>query len=350
MKIAVLGCGNIGRFVSRHLAERGHEVISVDMKGGDCPGMIKGDVESIDVGAVDLAISALPGPIAYKAARRFLERGIDLIDISYMPEDALSLHDVAKSSGARYVPDAGIAPGLSNMLVGRLVAEMGDLKQVKIYVGGVPRTPVGPLGYSITWSPHDLIEEYTRPARIVRDGRLESVDPLSDVEMVETPLGKMEAFYTDGLRTLLKTLKVPNMFEKTLRWPGHVERIRLLRDLGLMSDEQIEGTRPRQVLAALLARLRFDVPDVVYMKVAGERPNERVAYEVLVEPSGGWSAMQRATGLTAAALISVVKDLEPGVTPPEVIGMSNKLMPRVLAYLKQNGISIYMERVTRSIL
>lgn len=350
MRIAVLGCGNVGRFISQHLAEKGHEVVSVDVKGGDCPGMVKGDVESIDLGAVDLAISALPGPVAYKAAHRLLERGIDLIDISYMPEDALSLHDVAKAAGARYIPDAGIAPGLSNMLVGRLVSEMGRLEYVKIYVGGVPRTPVGPLGYSITWSPHDLIEEYTRPARIVRDGRLELVDPLSDIEIVDTPLGKMEAFYTDGLRTLLKTLRVPNMFEKTLRWPGHVERIRLLRDLGLTSDEQIEGVRPRQVLAALLMRLKFDVPDVVYMRVVGGRSDERIAYEVLVEPSGGWSAMQRATGLTATALISVVKDLDPGVTPPEAIGMSNKLMPRVLAYIKQNGISISVERVTRSVL
>lgn len=350
MKIVVLGCGNIGRFISRHLADRGHEVISVDVRGGDCPGIVKGDVESVDVKTADLAISALPGSVAYKAARRMLERGVDLIDVSYMPEDPLSLHDVAKSSSARYIPDAGVAPGLSNMLVGRLASEIGDLEHVKIYVGGIPRTPVGPLGYSITWSPHDLIEEYTRPARIIREGRLESVDPLSDVEIVETPLGKMEAFYTDGLRTLLKTVKVPNMFEKTLRWPGHVERIRLLRDLGLMSDELVEGVKPRQVLAALLARLKFDVPDVVYMRIAGERANERVTYEVLVEPSGGWSAMQRATGLTAAALTAVVKDLDPGVATPEMIGMSNKLMPRVLAYLKQNGIAINVERVARSVL
>ncbi|MFP3250751.1 MAG: saccharopine dehydrogenase C-terminal domain-containing protein [Thermoproteus sp.] len=350
MRVLVLGCGNIGRFIARHLHERGHEVVSVDVRGGDCPGIVKGDVESVDVKSADLAVGALPGPAAYKAAERVLERGVDLIDVSYMPEDALSLHDVAKRSGARYIPDAGVAPGLSNMLVGRLISEIPKLEEIKIYVGGVPRTPVGPLGYSITWSPYDLIEEYTRPARIVRRGRVESVDPLSDVELVDTPLGKMEAFYTDGLRTLLKTSKVPNMFEKTLRWPGHVERVRLLRDLGLMSDEAVEGVRPRQVLAALLSRLRFQVPDVVYMKVAGESPDERITYEVVVEPSGEWSAMQRATGLTAASLITAIKDLDPGATPPEAIGLSNKLMPRVLAYLKQNGIGINVEKVTRSVL
>ncbi|MGC8582759.1 MAG: saccharopine dehydrogenase C-terminal domain-containing protein [Thermoproteus sp.] len=350
MKILVLGCGNIGRFVSRHLHDRGHEVVTVDVKGGDCPGIVKSDVESLEVKSVDLAIGALPGPVAYKVAKYVLERGVDLIDVSYMPEDPLSLHEVAKGSGARYIPDAGVAPGLSNMLVGRLMSEIPRLEQIRIYVGGVPKTPVGPLGYSITWSPYDLIEEYTRPARIIRGGRVESVDPLSDVELVDTPLGEMEAFYTDGLRTLLRTAKIPNMFEKTLRWPGHVERIRLLRDLGLMSDDVVEGVRPKQVLAALLGRLRFQVPDVVYMKVAGESPDERITYEVVVEPSGEWSAMQRATGLTAASLIAVVKDLDPGVTPPEMIGMSNKLMPRVLAYLKQNGININVEKVTRSVL
>ncbi|MEL9991816.1 MAG: saccharopine dehydrogenase C-terminal domain-containing protein [Thermoproteus sp.] len=350
MRVLVVGCGNIGKFVSHHLADRGHEVVTLDVRGGDCPGVVKGDVESFGLGSVDLAISALPGPVAYRAARRILERGLDLIDISYMPEDAFTLNDVAKKSGARYVPDAGVAPGLSNVLVGRLLSEAGKLNSVKIYVGGVPKAPVGPLGYSITWSPYDLIEEYTRPARIIREGRMESVDPLSEVEIVETPLGKMEAFYTDGLRTLLQTVKVPNMFEKTLRWPGHVEKIRLLRDLGLMSDEIIEGAKPKQVLASLLGRLKFDVPDVVYMRVVGETADGKTTYEVLVEPQGVWSAMQRATGLSAVALMSVVKDLDPGVTAPEYIGLSNKLAPRVLAYLKQNGISINVERVTRSVL
>lgn len=343
----VLGCGNIGRFVSRHLAERGRDVATVDVRGGDCPGIIKGEVQAVGLSGFDLAISALPGSAAFKEARYLLEKGLDLIDISYMPEDPLSLQEVAKRSGARYVPDAGVAPGLSNMLAGRLSSELPSPLSLNIYVGGVPRSPVGPLGYSITWSAHDLIEEYTRPARVVKGGAVEVVEPLSDVELVDTPLGKMEAFYTDGLRTLLSTLRVPNMFEKTLRWPGHVEKIRLLKELGLMSDEEVEGVKPRRLLAALLGNLRFEVPDVVFMRVIGEGRGERITYEVLVEPAGGWSAMQRATGLTAAALTAAIKDLEPGVTPPEIVGMSNKLMPRVLTYLKQHGIAIAAERVTR---
>jgi saccharopine dehydrogenase-like NADP-dependent oxidoreductase len=351
VRVLVLGCGNIGRFISKHLAEKGHEITAVDIRGGDCPGIIKGDLGSVELGGYDLAIGALPGQVAFKYARQVIEKGIDLIDVSYMPEDPLSLGEAAKRSGARYIPDAGVAPGLSNMLAGRLVSEMRPLS-IGIYVGGVPKTPVGPLGYSITWSPHDLIEEYTRPARVVKNGAVEAVEPLSGVEPVNTPLGEMEAFYTDGLRTLLSTLagKVPNMYEKTLRWPGHVEKIKLLKELGLMSEEPIEGVRPRQILAALLDKLRFDVPDVVFMRIVGEGQGERVTYEVLVEPDGGWSAMQRATGLVAASLTTVVKDLEPGVTPPELIGMSNKLMPRILTYLKQYGITIYVERITRSAL
>lgn len=342
----MLGCGNIGRYIYEKLSAR-HEVVAVD-RAKACPAAVPQDALEIPLGSYDLVVNALPGGVAYKASRRAVEAGIDTIDVSYYGEDPFTLQDAAAKSGARYVPDAGVAPGLSNMLAGRLVAELGYLDELGIYVGGIPEKPVGPLGYSITWSPTDLIEEYVRPARVIRGGRVETVDPLREVERVESPMGPLEAFYTDGLRTLLRTLadRVSLMYEKTLRWPGHVEKIRLLKELGFL-DEAGEPP-PRLITARLLSRLRFNVPDVVYMKVVGAKGARRVQYEVLVKPRGGWSAMQIAAGGVAVATTYVIKELEPGVTPPEHIGMSNKLFPRLLAYIKQEGVTVVQEVVERA--
>lgn len=348
MRIILLGCGNIGRYIYETLADR-HDVIVVD-KSGACHKALAQDALEIPLGGYDVVINALPGAVAYKASRRALEAGLDTIDVSFYGEDPFDLQNVAAKSGARYIPDAGIAPGLSNVLAGRAAIEMGYLDELGIYIGGIPERPVGPLGYSITWSPLDLIEEYTRPARILKNKEIVSVDPLADVEEVESPLGVLEAFYTDGLRTLLRTLvdKVANMYEKTLRWPGHVEKIRLLRDLGFMLSEG--DPPPRIVTARLLARLKFDVPDVVYLKVVGVRGERKISYETLVRPRGNWSAMQTATGSVATAMLYVIKDLEPGVTPPELIGMSNKLFPRLLYAVKQHGVRITQETTQRSLL
>jgi saccharopine dehydrogenase-like NADP-dependent oxidoreductase len=345
VKILLLGCGRIGRYIYDVLSTK-HEVVAVD-KAKSCPAAVQQDALEVPLGGYDIVINALPGNVAYKASRRAVEAGLDVIDVSFYAEDPFTLHEVAVKTGARYVPDAGVAPGLSNVLAGRLVADLGRLDELGIYVGGIPERPVGPLGYSVTWSPLDLIEEYTRPARLIKNGERTAVDPLSDVELINSPIGTLEAFYTDGLRTLLKTLadKVSTMYEKTLRWPGHVEKIRLLRDLGFMAEEG--EPPPREVTARLLARLKFDVPDVVYMKVIGVRGEKRIAYEVLVKPRGGWTAMQIATGSVAVGMQYVIKDLEPGVTPPEYIGMSNRLFPRLLSAIKQQGVVITQELVEK---
>ncbi len=343
MKILLLGCGNIGRYIYTHLSNR-HEVTSVD-KQTPCPGGFLGNALEVPLGGFDLVINALPGFLGYRASERALEAGLDTIDVSFYAEDPLTLHDVAVESGARYVPDAGIAPGLSNVLAGRLVAEMNNVETLGIYVGGIPEVPVGPLGYSITWSPSDLLEEYVRPARIVREGVVVEVDPLGDVELIQTPLGLLEAFYTDGLRTLVKTLKVRNMFEKTLRWPGHVEKVRLLRDLGFLSTEG--DPPPLLVTTRLLSRLKYDVRDVVYMKVVGVGVR-KLQYEVFVKSRDGWTAMQIATGSVAVGMTYIIKDLKPGATPLEYVGMSEEFSQRLLNIVKQHGVEITRKIVNNS--
>ncbi|MEM1598285.1 MAG: saccharopine dehydrogenase C-terminal domain-containing protein [Pyrobaculum sp.] len=348
MKVLLLGCGNIGRYLFSALSTK-HDVTVVD-KGRSCPEALAKDALEVSYGGYDLVFNVLPGAVAYKASKKAVEAGVDVVDVSFYAEDPYDLHEIAVKTGARYVPDAGIAPGLSNVLAGRIVAELGRVDELGIYVGGIPERPVGPLGYSITWSPLDLIEEYTRPARVLKNGSAAAVDPLGEVEVVQTPLGELEAFYTDGLRTLLKTLadRVKTMYEKTLRWPGHVEKVRLLKELGFMSEEG--DPPPRLITAKLLSRLRFDVPDVVYMRVFGVGGDRRIQYEVLVRPQDKWTAMQIATGSVAVAFQYVVKDLEPGVTPPEYVGMSNKLFPRLLTVVRQQGVKIVQESVQRVVL
>ena len=348
MKILLLGCGHIGSYVHYVLSTR-HEVVVID-KAGRCPNTLTQDALETQFGGYDLVINTLPGAVAYKASMRALQAGVDTIDVSYYPEDPMTLHEVAKGAKARYIPDAGVAPGLSNILAGRIVSDLGHVDELGIYVGGIPERPVGPLGYSITWSPSDLIEEYTRPARVVKNRELTPVDPLSEVELIQSPLGTLEAFYTDGLRTLIQTLRdrVDTMYEKTLRWPGHVEKIRLLRELGFMSEEG--DPPPRLITASILSKLKFDVPDVVYMKVVGAGGDKKIQYEAIVKPRGKWTAMQIATGSVAASMLYVIKDLDPGVTTPEQIGMSNRLFPRVITSIKQHGVDIFLELVERKTL
>jgi Saccharopine dehydrogenase and related proteins len=165
----------VGRYIYEILSAR-HEVVAVDKFGG-CQAAVQQDALEVPLGGYDLVINALPGNVAYKASKRILEAGLDTIDVSFYAEDPFTLHEIAVRTGARYIPDAGVAPGLSNVLAGRLIADLGHVEELGIYVGGIPERPVGPLGYSITWSPLDLIEEYTRPARLIKGGRIIVVDP-----------------------------------------------------------------------------------------------------------------------------------------------------------------------------
>lgn len=143
-----------------------------------------------------------------------------------------------------------MAPGISNILVGHAAAKLDKTHKVHIMVGELPQTPVPPLGYVITWSPESLIDEYTSKARIIKDGKKTEIEALNGLEEVMFQgVGKLEAFYTDGLRTLLYTIEdVDEMWEKTLRYPGHAEKIKMLRELGLFNDEEVivEGAAYRQ--------------------------------------------------------------------------------------------------------
>jgi saccharopine dehydrogenase-like NADP-dependent oxidoreductase len=274
-----------------------------------------------------------------------------------MPENPLALSKAAAKAGATIIPDCGVAPGLSHMLVQRGVSKLDKVENAQIMVGGLPEKPIPPLGYTITWSVEGLIDEYLRKARIIKDGKVTEVDALDQVEGVEFPgVGKLEAFYSDGLRTLLQTLKgVKNMAEKTLRYPGHIEKIRLLRDLGLLDESPIQVADtlvpPRKVTMRLLEKKlkKPNVPDILAMlvQVEGTKDGKRTMYSYQIldryDKKSKVTAMARTTAYTASCVAQLLakKVIKiKGMIPPEKLGGDEKVFRKLLSMLKKRGIQI----------
>lgn len=311
---------------------------------------------------VDIAVNSLPGRFGKLSWVASIKAKTDLVDVSYSEDDPTYYHVQAGEAGVTIVPDAGVAPGLSNMMAGRAYAQLEEVKELKIYVGGIPERPIPPLGYLVTWSPEDLIEEYVRDARLIEDGSLMKKPALSDLERIYIPeVGELEAFLTDGLRTMLKTLKgVEFMAEKTLRWPGHAEKIELLRTLGYFSKEPIsssENISPAQVTARLFKeKLKGDSRDLVILIVQakGKRSpsNIEIEYRMIdkYDETTGLTALARTTAFSATGIVKLIAEGSipgPGVLPPEVIGMDENLFALMAEWLSWRGIRI-IERVTES--
>ena len=373
MKVLVLGCGQIGSVIGSDFARSVNEAdvvvadknperaraVASKMGGVD---WIRVDSESRESlsGAFkgfDLAIVALPGDFGYMALKSGVEAGVDIVDTSFSPENPLSLSDEATKKGITIIPDCGVAPGLSNMLVGHAASKLDTVDNAHILVGGIPEKPVPPLGYTVTWSAEGLIDEYIRGAFIVENGRIVEVPALSGLEKIDFPgVGKLEAFYTDGLRTLLHTFpKVRSMYEKTLRYPGHIQKIKLLKELGFFGDEPLEvegaSVHPRIATARILERSlrKPDVGDILAMmvEVDGIRQGEKAGFKYHIldrfDKTGKVTAMARTTAYTASIVAqSLAKGhiSEKGVVPPEKLGMEESLFNRVISGLNTRGVRV----------
>lgn len=295
----------------------------------------------------DLAVGLTPGKHGFQTMKACIQAGVDMVDLSFMPEDPFTMQDEATRANVTIIPDCGFAPGLSNMLVGRAVGMLERVEEVVILVGGIPEKPFPPLDYKVTWCAEDLIEEYTRKAKIVKDGKVLEVDALSGLELVDFPeVGRLEAFYTDGVRTLHHTIKgVRNMWEKTLRYPGHADKIKLLRDLG-MFEEPARGS----TIMLLDRKLAFpEIKDMALLsvKVKGMKEDSKVTYTCSLldkyDEKENITAMARTTAYTASILVKLLAEnaiAEKGVVPPEKLGMNDKLFSMIFGELKKKGIEI----------
>ncbi len=375
LKAAVLGAGNIGSVVATDFAVSlpSWEVTSADLSLERAKRVSAGyggnnlSAAALDVGrfedlvtflkGFDLVISALPGSVGFNAARASVEAGRNLIDVSFSPEDPFVLGDAAMEKAVVVIPDCGVAPGLSNALVGHGVSQLQSVEKIHVMVGGLPVDRSLPLGYVVTWSVEGLIDEYTRKARIIEDGASKEVEALSGVETIEFPgVGTLEAFFTDGARTLFRTVgPVREMWEKTMRYPGHVEAMRSLKELGCFDDSPVDldGVRviPRELTARLLeGRLRVPAAaDLLAMKVDvyGRRDGaeSNLSYTLLdyCDKAHGISAMARTTAFTASIVAQMVAQGEiegKGILTPEEIGMKDVAFEDLLRRLRSRGVMI----------
>ena len=375
MKILVLGCGNIGSVAAEDLANSLGlaEVVVADNNLSKARAVAekigRKNISWIRLDAAnrnelfytlkdfDLVTGFLPGKLGYRLVETCIEAGRNLVDVSYMAENPLTLNDKAKSKNITVVPDCGLAPGISNILVGHTVKKLDKVQAIHILVGGLPDKPMPPLGYVITWSAESLINEYTRKVKMVRGGKRVIVNALSGLEEVDFPgVGKLEAFYTDGLRTLLNTMKgVEEMWEKTLRYPGHAEKIRLLKALGFFKERKVNvdgvNVSPKRLAIKLFEQKlsKPEIRDIVVLKVtvSGFDGGEKRSYVYHLldryDERRGITAMARTTAYPAsiiAQLMLMEAPLEKGVVPPEKIGMNDEFFSRFLNGLKKRGINI----------
>lgn len=375
MKAIVLGCGLVGGLIAKDLAkDKDFQVTVADIdekkldeltKGTDIRG-IKMDLSSSEsikkiVAEQDIVIGAVPGFLGFNMLRSVIETGKNVVDISFMPEDVLSLDELAKKKGVTAVVDMGVAPGLSHMIVGYADSLLDETESATILVGGLPMIREWPYEYKIVFSPKDVIEEYLRPARLIEGGKIVEKSALSDLELVNLPkIGTLEAFNTDGLRSLLYTLNIPDMKEKTLRYPGLAEKMRMLRETGFFSDIPIEiggvKVKPLDLTSKLLFskwELKEDEEELTVMRiiVQGKKEEKRLCYTYdlldYYDKKEKVTSMSRTTGFPCAIMARLVAQGEfqyPGVCPPEYIGREHKVYQKVMKELEKRNV-FYKENI-----
>jgi lysine 6-dehydrogenase len=367
-KISILGAGMIGRTMAIELSKK-YKVKSFDFDP-ECLEFLSGrnNIETAildvtDSGSMadairdaDLVISAVPGFLGLETMIKVINQKKNLVDISFMAEDVLYLDPIAKKNDVTVIMDCGVAPGLPNYVIGYYNERM-NLRDVRYYVGGLPKARNFPFEYKAPFSPKDVIEEYMRPARYIENGNLIISPAMSDAELIDfDKIGTLEAFNTDGLRSLIYTMKgIPSMKEKTLRYSGHIKLIQALKSSGFFDTKMItigsHQIMPFELTSKILFdkwKLGNDEPEFTVLRIVlkgiekGE-PKE-IVYELYDEfdTKEKTSSMARTTGFTATATAEMVLDKKftgKGIFPPELVGKYPECYHFVISYLNERNIN-----------
>jgi lysine 6-dehydrogenase len=363
-KVVVLGAGLVGKAMAIDLAKK-FDVTSVDINdqalaevGSHGIKTQKVDFSNLQLLAstiqpFDLVVGAVPGFMGFQTVKTVIEAGKNMVDISFFPEDPFLLDDLAKKHNVTVVTDCGVAPGMGNIILGYHNKRM-NIQQYECLVGGLPLVREWPYEYKAVFSPIDVIEEYIRPARYVQNNTVVVKEALSDPELIHFDgVGTLESWNSDGLRSLIKTMpNIPNMIEKTLRYPGCIEYLRVLRETGFFSYDEIEvkgqKIRPIDVTAKLLFpkwKLKPGEEEFTVMRIrmSGEENGKQKTYQynLLDRTSNGTLSMARTTGYTCTAALHLVADGKfnrKGICPPEYLGEDESHFKFIVDYLKERKV------------
>ncbi len=366
-KVVILGAGMIGRAIAIDLAKR-HQVTSCDRDPGalallkdhtDARTMI---LDVSDPGALssairnfDMVISAVPGFLGFNTVKHVTKTGKNIVDISFMPEDSAELDALARENNVTVITDCGVAPGLPNYIVG-FYNERMKIGSFSCMVGGLPKVRKLPFEYKASFSPADVIEEYLRPARFIENGAVVVKPSMSDAEYVDfEQTGTLEAFNTDGLRSLVRTMShISHMKEKTLRYPGHIKLIKALMSAGFFNKGFIHIDGFPVVPFDVTCRILFDSwksdpdePEFTILRVVlqgtGTDKKRMITYELYDEydPVERLSSMARTTGFTAGATAELIlsgKFSRKGVFTPELVGKYSECFEFIMNYLDERNV------------
>lgn len=347
MRILVLGAGRMGLGAAFDLAHNseGVEAVTVaDLDAGraravaETVGGARVRAAQVDVADTARVVELMRGHdsviscVTYfhnlALARAAIEAGANFCDLggnNAVVDAELALDAEARAAGVRLTPDCGLAPGMVSVLVAHGAERFQSLEEIHIRVGGLPQNPKPPLDYQLVFSVEGLINEYVERARVIREGRIVEVESMTEIETLDfpEPFGRMEAFQTSGgTSTLPETFagRVRELDYKTIRYPGHCERFKLLLDLGLASSVEVEldGARlsPRRLLGEMLTRhLPADEPDLVFVRVEfkGRMTNDEATartlrYDIIdrQDERTGLSAMMRTTAFPASIIAQMM--------------------------------------------
>jgi len=367
--IIVLGAGMVGSTIAIDLAKN-HKITLTDFSQKALnKASIKCNLLSIQLLDVtdkltlqktikpyDLVVCALPGFLGFETLKAIIEAEMNVIDISFFSENSLELDVLAKKKNVTAIVDCGVAPGMDNIILG-YENERLQITDFECLVGGLPKVKKWPFCYKAPFSPIDVIEEYTRPARYVENGKVITREALTDCEYIDfDKVGTLESFNSDGLRSIIFTMShIKNMKEKTLRYPGHVEYVKVLKESGFFNTdkEDINGTKisPLDFTSKILFnewKLGETEEELTVMRVSvkGENKNgkiEEVVYNLHDEycTETKTSSMARTTGYTAASAANLFLEglfNEKGVFPPELVGKHEICFQYFIDYLKDRNI------------
>ncbi len=375
-RIVILGCGPVGKYIAIDLCkDPNYEVVSVDINREVLEQLAKEHpvqtrVEDLSTAAgvtravkdADIVIGSVPGPLGYAMLEAVIHAGKNIVDISYFLEDPFELDKLAKEMGVIVMVDCGVAPGMSNIILGDHMRKM-KVTDYELFVGGFPKSRKTPLAYKTDFPVLEVFEELSGPGRSIENGKVVERLALDETMTIDLPkLGTMACLNADGLRTLLYTCasEIPNMFEKNLRYPEYVDQMRIFDELGFFSQTPIQvngvSVRPIDVTSAIFTPVWKYEPgesDLTVMRlvISGEDDGKPVTYTYDLydqyDPETKTPSMARTTGYTCAGVTRVVLDggySQTGISAPESFGRVKGCRESVEKYLKDRGVLYEMQR------